>query len=130
MGAAYKEILSILLCVSLMYCQCFEDFICIRADVMSWHSCLSRSGPIGEQSACVLSLCCLQNVMSVGSGVEIREKPRRDPSCWPRGTLYPQKVGTNFAYKRRRSVGIVKIQATEFLFYVSRMEQNYDMLRI
>jgi hypothetical protein len=26
---------------------------------------------------------------------------RRDPLRWPRDTLYPQKVGTNFADKRR-----------------------------
>jgi hypothetical protein len=36
-----------------------------------------------------------------GSGIEIREYGRRDSSRWPRGTLYPQKVGTNFADKRR-----------------------------
>jgi hypothetical protein len=39
---------------------------------------------------------------SSGSGLEIREYGRRDPSRWPRGTLYPQKVGTN----RGRSVGL------------------------
>jgi hypothetical protein len=35
------------------------------------------------------------------SGLESREYGRRNSSCWPRGTLYPQKVGTNFADKRR-----------------------------
>jgi hypothetical protein len=29
------------------------------------------------------------------------EYGRRDPLHWPRGTLYPQKVGTNFTDKRR-----------------------------
>jgi hypothetical protein len=38
---------------------------------------------------------------SSGSGLESREYGRRDLSRWPRGTLYPQKVGTNFADKRR-----------------------------
>jgi hypothetical protein len=38
---------------------------------------------------------------SSGSGLEIREYGRRDSSRWPRCTLYPQKVGTNFTYKRR-----------------------------
>jgi hypothetical protein len=38
---------------------------------------------------------------SSGSGLEIREYGCRDLSCWPRGTLYPQKVATNFADKRR-----------------------------
>jgi hypothetical protein len=37
----------------------------------------------------------------VGYGLENREYGRRDPSRWPRGNLYPQKVGTNFADKRR-----------------------------
>jgi hypothetical protein len=37
---------------------------------------------------------------SSGSGLEIREYGRRDPSRWPRGTIYPQKVGTNFAEDR------------------------------
>jgi hypothetical protein len=38
---------------------------------------------------------------SGGSGLESREFSRRDPSRWPRGTLYPQNVVTNFADKRR-----------------------------
>jgi hypothetical protein len=38
---------------------------------------------------------------SSGSGLEIREYGHRDPSRWLRGTLYPQKVGTSFADKRR-----------------------------
>jgi hypothetical protein len=38
---------------------------------------------------------------SSGSGLEIIEYGRLDSSRWPRGTLYPQKVGTNFADKRR-----------------------------
>jgi hypothetical protein len=37
-------------------------------------------------------------------GLESREYSRRDSSRWPRGTLYQQKVGTNFA-KKRRSLG-------------------------
>jgi hypothetical protein len=38
---------------------------------------------------------------SSGSGLENRECGRRDSSRWPRGTLYPQKFGINFADKRR-----------------------------
>jgi hypothetical protein len=37
---------------------------------------------------------------SSGSGLENREYGLRDPSHWPRGTLFPHKVGTNFADKR------------------------------
>jgi hypothetical protein len=35
-----------------------------------------------------------------GSSLETRDYGRRDPLRWPRGTLYPQKIGTNFANKR------------------------------
>jgi hypothetical protein len=38
---------------------------------------------------------------SSGSCLENREHGRRDPSLWPRGILYPQKVGNHFANKRR-----------------------------
>jgi hypothetical protein len=38
---------------------------------------------------------------SSGSGLESWEYGHRDSSRWPRGTLYPQKVVTNFADKRR-----------------------------
>jgi hypothetical protein len=35
-----------------------------------------------------------------GSGLEIREYGRRDPSRWSRDTLCTQNVSTNFAHKR------------------------------
>jgi hypothetical protein len=38
---------------------------------------------------------------SSGFSLESQEYGRRDSSRWPRGTLYPQKVGTNFADKQR-----------------------------
>jgi hypothetical protein len=41
---------------------------------------------------------------SSGFCLESREYGRRDSSRWARGNLYPQKVGTNFA-DRRRSLG-------------------------
>jgi hypothetical protein len=41
---------------------------------------------------------------SSSSGIESLEYGRRDPSRWPRGTLYPQKVGTNFG-NNRQSLG-------------------------
>jgi hypothetical protein len=36
-------------------------------------------------------------------GLESLEYGRKDPSCWPRGTLLSAKFGTNFADKRRYS---------------------------
>jgi hypothetical protein len=52
-----------------------------------------------------------------GSGLEIREYGRRDPSRWPRGTLYPQKLALTSQTSGGRSVGIVRsrTQATKFV---------------
>jgi hypothetical protein len=43
----------------------------------------------------------LLGINSSGSSLENREYGRRNPSRWPRGTLYPQKVGTDLVDKRR-----------------------------
>jgi hypothetical protein len=53
---------------------------------------------------------------SSGSGLESREYGRRDPSHWPHGTLYPQKLALTSPTSGGRSVGIVRsrTQATEF----------------
>jgi hypothetical protein len=53
---------------------------------------------------------------SSGSGLENREYGRRDPSGWPRGTLYPQKLTLSSPTSGGRSVGIVHswTQAIEF----------------
>jgi hypothetical protein len=55
---------------------------------------------------------------SSGPGLESRECGRRETPRWTRCSLFPQKVGTNFADKRRRLVGIVRsrTQASEFVF--------------
>jgi hypothetical protein len=51
-----------------------------------------------------------------GSGLESHEYGRRDPSRWPRGTLYPQKLALTSPTSGSRSVGIVlsRTGATEF----------------
>jgi hypothetical protein len=53
---------------------------------------------------------------SSGSGLENREYGRRNPSCWPRGTLYPQTFALTSPTTGGRSVGIVcsRSQATGF----------------
>jgi hypothetical protein len=53
---------------------------------------------------------------SSGSSLENREYGRRDPSRWPRGTLYPQKLATTSPKGGGRSVGIVRsrTQTMEF----------------
>jgi hypothetical protein len=50
-----------------------------------------------------------------GSGVESREYSRSDPSRWPRGILYSQKLALTSPTGGGRSVGIVRsrTQATE-----------------
>jgi hypothetical protein len=52
------------------------------------------------------------------SGLENRNYSRRDPSRWPRGTIYLQKLALTSLTSGGRSVGIVRspTQATEFSF--------------
>jgi hypothetical protein len=52
-------------------------------------------------------------------GLEIREYGRRDPSRWPRGILYPQKLARTSTTSGGRWVGIVRsrTQATEFVLF-------------
>jgi hypothetical protein len=42
---------------------------------------------------------------SSGSGLETRDHGRRDPSRWPRGTLYPQTLALTSLTSGGRSVG-------------------------
>jgi hypothetical protein len=50
---------------------------------------------------------------SSNSGLEIREYGRRDPSCWPHGTLCPQKLPPTSPTSGGRSADIVRSQTTE-----------------
>jgi hypothetical protein len=54
---------------------------------------------------------------SSGSGLESREYGRRDPSRWPRGDIYSQKLVLTSPISCGRSVDIVRsrTQAKEFL---------------
>jgi hypothetical protein len=60
----------------------------------------------------------LRERKSNGSGLETREYGRRDPSRWPRGIIYPQKLPLTSSTSGGRSVGIVRsrTQATEISF--------------
>jgi hypothetical protein len=55
-----------------------------------------------------------------GSGQESREYVRRNPSRWPRGTLYPQELALISPTSGGRLVGIVRLrtQAAEFYFLI------------
>jgi hypothetical protein len=57
---------------------------------------------------------------SSGSGLESRDYGRMDPSRWPCGTLYPQKLVLTSLTRGGRSVGTVRsrTQATQFSFLV------------
>jgi hypothetical protein len=57
---------------------------------------------------------------SSSSCLENREYSRRDPSCWPRGTVCPQKLAITSLTSGGRSVGIIRsrTQTMEFLFFL------------
>jgi hypothetical protein len=55
---------------------------------------------------------------SNGSGLEIREYRRRDPSRWPRGTLYSQKLPLTSPTSGCRSVGIVRLRTQAIWVYL------------
>jgi hypothetical protein len=54
------------------------------------------------------------------SSLENREYGRKDLLCWPRSTLYSQKLALSSPKSGGRSVGIIRspTQATEFVFLV------------
>jgi hypothetical protein len=54
---------------------------------------------------------------SSGSGLEIREYSRRDPSRGSRGTLYPQKFALSSPTRGGRSVGIVRSRTQVMKFF-------------
>jgi hypothetical protein len=62
----------------------------------------------------------LLQIKSSGSGLEIPEYGRRDPSHWPRGTLYPQKLAPTSLTSGGGLVGIVRLrtQATELFITI------------
>jgi hypothetical protein len=64
---------------------------------------------------------------SSSSGLESREYGRRDPSRWPRGTLYPQKLKLTSPTSGGRSVGILRSrrQATEFSFSFVQLRTSW-----
>jgi hypothetical protein len=60
----------------------------------------------------------LRGRKSSGSSLESQEYSRRDPSRWPRSTLYPQKLKLTSSTNSDRSVGIIpsRTQTTEYSF--------------
>jgi hypothetical protein len=63
---------------------------------------------------------------SCGSCLESREYGRRDPSRWPIGTLYQQKLALTSQTSSGSLVGIVhaRTQATEIIFMLKQKTQH------
>jgi hypothetical protein len=69
---------------------------------------------------------------SSGSGLETREYGRRNPSSWPRGTLYPRKLALISPTSGGGSVGIVRslTQVTKVLMFTFILFTYIGKLRI
>jgi hypothetical protein len=61
-----------------------------------------------------------------GSGLEIREYGRRDPSRWPRSILYPKKMVLTSPTNGGRSVGIVR---SRYWVTVFVLQTSINLLR-
>jgi hypothetical protein len=74
---------------------------------------------VGLEPGPLSLVCTIEELLgrkSSSSRLESQEYGRRDPSRWPRATLYPQKLELISPTNGGRSVGIVRsrTQATEF----------------
>jgi hypothetical protein len=79
-----------------------------------------------------LSLSTIQELLgrkSSLSGLESREYGRRDPSRWPRGTFYPQKLALTSPTSGGRAVAIVRprTNATEFVYCLHFYSESLDL---
>jgi hypothetical protein len=62
--------------------------------------------------------CCIEFMyLSSGSCLESREYGRRDPSRWPRGTLYPQKLAITLPTSGGCLVCIVRSRTQAMVFF-------------
>jgi hypothetical protein len=66
------------------------------------------------------------------TGLEIREYGHRDPSGWPRDTLYLQKLALTSPTSSGLSVGIVhsQTQAMEFFFFWETCKGVYGFIKL
>jgi hypothetical protein len=91
----------------------YSGFDSLRYQIF-WEIVGLKRGPLSHMSTTEELL----GRKSSGSGLEIRKYSRRDPSHWPRGTLYTQKLLLSTSTSGGHSVGIVllRTQATVFSF--------------
>jgi hypothetical protein len=83
-----------------------------RSYQIFWEAVSPERGPL----SLVITIEGLLRRKNSSSGLETREYGRKDPSRWPRGILYTQKLALSFPTSGGRSVGTVRsrTQATEF----------------
>jgi hypothetical protein len=98
-----------------------------RSGFISWRYQISWEvvGLVRDPLGLVSTIEELLERKSSCSGPEIREYVWKDPSRWPRRTLYPQKLALSLQANGCRSAGIdsTRTQATEFIFLMN--EKNY-----
>jgi hypothetical protein len=83
-----------------------------RKIILSDSNIKSKAMPVVGLERGALSLASttedLLETESSGSGLENRDYGRRDPSHWPRGTFYPQRLALTLPTSGGLSVGIVR----------------------
>jgi hypothetical protein len=86
---------------------------CVTGYQIFWEVVGLERGPL----SLVSTIEALLGRKSSDCGVESREYGRRDPSRWPRGTLYPQKLALTSPTSGGRSVGIVRSRRPRSLVF-------------
>jgi hypothetical protein len=71
----------------------------------------------------------LLGIKSSGSGSGIQEYGCRDPSRWPSGTLYPQKLALTSSTSGSRSIGIVLLRTQVTELSLTYKESFHHVLR-
>jgi hypothetical protein len=69
-----------------------------------------------------------QTLLFVSFEIRIREYDPRDPSRWPRGTLFPQKLALTSPTYGERSVGIVRSRTPAMKFVLFCLLRSVDAL--
>jgi hypothetical protein len=103
--------------------SCGQEFLAIDPEARVRFPALTEKKAVGLERGPLSLLSTTEELLgrkSSGSCLEIREYCVKDPSRWPRGSLYPLKLALTSPTDDGRSVGIVRsrTQATEFSLVV------------